>query len=412
MDGKYFDQLETRDPAERERAQLAALSAQVALAKSKTAYFAESLGDVDPAEVTSRQALAQLPVIRKSDLAAQQKAAPPLGGLSTMPIADLAHVFMSPGSIYEPGGPVQDHWRFARALFAAGVRKGELVHNTMAYHLTPAGILVESAARALGCPVFPGGVGNTELQVEAIAHLKPTVYTGTPSFLKILLDRADQMGADVSSLTKASVGGEALPESLRQELGRRGVFVTQTYGTADLGLIAYESEAVEGMILDEGAIVEIVRPGTGDPVPEGEVGEVVVTPFNSVYPLIRFATGDMSAIMAGQSPCGRTNTRIKGWLGRADQSAKVRGMFVHPKQVADITSRHGEIGKARLVVENPDNKDKMTLKCEVAAGDEALERAVQDSIRTVMKVRGGVEFVPPGSLPNDGKVIDDVRRFD
>ncbi len=412
MDGKFFDALETRDPETRERAQMAALAAQIALAKTKTAFFAESLADVEPAEITSRAALAGLPVIRKSDLAARQKAAPPLGGLAAVPLADLAHVFMSPGSIFEPDGTAADHWRFGRALFAAGVRKGELVHNTFSYHLTPAGILVESAARALGCPVFPAGVGNTELQVEAIAHLKPAVYAGTPSFLKILLERAASVGTDVSSLTKASVGGEALPESLRREFDEHGVFTTQSYGTADLGLIAYESEAMEGMILDETAIVEIVHPGTGDPVPEGEVGEVVVTPFNPIYPLVRFATGDLSAILPGQSPCGRTNTRIKGWLGRADQSAKVRGMFVHPSQVAGVAARHGEIAKARLVVDNPGNKDSMTLHCEVVAGDDALRQAIVASIQSVMKVRGEVEFVEPGSLPTDGKVIDDVRSLD
>ncbi len=412
MDGNFFDELETREPAVRERAQMAALPDQIALAKTKTVFFADSLADVDPAEITSRAALANLPVIRKSDLAARQKAAPPLGGLNAVPLAELAHVFMSPGSIFEPDGTAADHWRFGRALFAAGVRRGDLVHNTYSYHLTPAGILVESAARALGCPVFPAGVGNTELQVEAIAHLKPAVYTGTPSFLKILLERAASLGADVSSLTKASVGGEALPESLRREFGDQGVFVTQSYGTADLGMIAYESEAMEGMILDETAIVEIVHPGTGDPVPDGQVGEVVVTPFNPIYPLVRFATGDLSAILPGQSPCGRTNTRIRGWLGRADQSAKVRGMFVHPSQVAGVAARHAEIGKARLVVDNPGNKDSMILRCEVAAGDDGLRQAIVASIQAVMKVRGEVEFVEPGGLPNDGKVIDDVRSLD
>ena len=412
MSEEYFDELEIRDPETRERAQMAALSAQIALAKTKTAFFAERFADVDPGEITSRAALAELPVIRKSDLAARQIAAPPLGGLNAVPIADLGHLFMSPGSIFEPDGAAPDHWRFGRALFAAGVRKGELVHNTFSYHLTPAGVMVDSAARAIGCPVFPAGVGNTELQVEAIAHLKPTVYAGTPSFLRILLERAQSVGADVSSLTKASVGGEGLPESLRRAFGESGIFVTQSYGTADLGLIAYESAAMEGMILDENAIVELVHPGTGDPVPEGEVGEVVVTPFNPIYPLIRFATGDLSAILPGRSPCGRTNTRIKGWLGRADQSTKVRGMFVHPSQVAGVAARHAEITKARLVVDNPDKRDSMTLRCEVAAGDAALRQAIVETIQSVMKVRGEVEFVEPGSLPSDGKVIDDVRSMD
>lgn len=409
---EFYDELETRDPGQRAEQQFAALADQVAHAKQNSGYFASVLKDVDPIEVNSPAALAKLPLTRKSDLTARQQAEPPLGGLNAVPLEQVAHIFMSPGPIFEPDGEGRDHWRFGRALFAAGVRSGDIVHNTFAYHLTPAGMLVESAARALGCPVIPAGVGNTELQVQAIAHLRPAAYGGTPSFLKILLDKAAETGADVSSLTKASVGAEPLPPSLRQELIDRGVFTTQSYGTADLGLVAYESPAMEGMIIDEGVIMEIVRPGTGDPVPDGEVGEIVVTTFNKVYPLVRFATGDLSAVLPGASPCGRTNTRIKGWMGRADQSAKVRGMFVHPKQVNEIAARHEEIARARLVLENPDNKDRMTLRCEVSGGDDSLQAAITESVQSILKLRGEVELVQPGSLPNDGKVIDDTRTYE
>ena len=407
----YYDDLETRSADQRQSEQYAALRALLSRAKSKSPYWQNTLADIDPDAITDPAALAKLPVTRKTELADQQQAVPPLGGLNTVPVGDLAHVFMSPGNVFEPDSTDPDHWHFARALFAAGARKGDLVHNTFSYHLTPAGTLVETAARALGCPVFPAGVGNTELQVQAMAHLRPAFYAGTPSFLKILLDKAQELGADVSSVRNASVGAEPFPPSLRQEFADRGVAALQTYGTADLGLVSYESSAIEGMIVDEAALVEIVRPGTGDPVPEGEVGEIVVTNLNSVYPLIRFATGDMSAVMAGQSPCGRTNMRIKGWMGRADQSAKVRGMFVHPKLVNEVLTRHAGIAKARLVLTNPDNRDVMTLVCE-ADGGEALESAMRDSIQTVMKLRGDVEFVAAGSLPNDGKVIDDQRKFD
>ena len=411
-DGKFYDDLETRDPERREREQLDALSQQVAYAKDNTEFFGEILADVDPNAVNSRAALAKLPISRKGDLTERQQAKPPLGGLNAVPIGELAHIFMSPGPIFEPDGSGHDPWRFGRALYAVGIRQGDIIHNTYAYHLTPAATLVESAARAIGCPVVPAGVGNTELQLQAIAHLRPTVYAGTPSFLRILLDKGREMGLDMSSITKAAVGAEPFPPSVRQEFKDRGVFALQSYGTADLGLVAYESEAVEGMIIDEGVIVEIVRPGTGDPVPEGEVGEIVVTTFNKVYPLLRFATGDLSAVLPGVSPCGRTNMRIKGWMGRADQSAKVRGMFVHAKLVNEVAQRHPEIEKARLVLTNPDHKDQMTLHCEVAGDGDALRAAVLDSIQTVLKLRGEVEFVAPGSLPNDGKVVDDTRKFD
>jgi len=323
----------------------------------------------------------------------------------------VAHVYQSPGLIYEPDSDHQDHWRFARSLWAAGVRPGMLVHNTFSYHLTPAGKIIESGARAIGCPVIPGGVGNTELQVQAIADLRPSVYCGTPSFLKILLEKGRQSGTDISSLKIAVVGGEALPSSLRQDINDLGVFVLQNYGTADVGLIAYESRAMEGMIIDEGVVLEIVRTGTGDPVPDGEVGEVVVTTFNPVYPLIRFATGDLSAVMPGQSLCGRTNRRIKGWMGRADQTTKVKGMFVHPSQVAQVVARHPEIIRARLEVSSRDNIDDMMLRCEVGIEDDALAAAIALTMQSVCKVRGQVALIGPGELPNDGKVIVDLRSY-
>lgn len=411
-DDTYYDDLETRDPAARDAAQMDALSGQIAHAKQNSDYYGRIFADVEPGEINSRAALAQLPVLRKSDLAATQKSAPPLGGLNAVPLTKLRHIFASPGGIYEPDGYARDYWRFGRALWAAGVRPGDIVHNTFSYHLTPAAQLVESGAHAIGCPVFPGGVGNTEIQIQVIADVGCTVYAGTPSFLRILLQKAKEAGTDISCLQKGLVGGEALPPSLRQELSDYGVDVLQSYGTADLGSVAYESSAMEGMIIDEGVLVEIVQPGTGDPVAEGEVGEVVVTTFSEVYPLIRFATGDLSAVLPGVSPCGRTNMRIKGWMGRADQSTKVKGMFVHPSQVMDIARRHPEIKGARLVVDSVDNTDMMTLKCVVEAGDESLSQAIAESIQTVTKLRGGVEFVAADALPADGKVIDDIRSYE
>jgi phenylacetate-CoA ligase len=408
----YYDDLETRDPEARARDQAAALSAQIAHAKANSAYFGEILKDVDPPAINSRQALAALPVTRKSDLAERQKLSPPLGGLNGVDLGALTHIFQSPGPIYEPGGDIKDFFRFARCFWAVGVRPGDVVYNTFSYHLTPAGMMIETAARAIGCPVVPGGVGNTEQQLEAIAHIRPHAYAGTPSFLRILLDKAGEMGVDISSITKASVGGEYLPPDLRKAWGDRGIAVLQSYGTADLGLIAYESPALEGMIADEGVIVEIVRPGSGDPVPDGEVGEVVVTALDPVYPLIRFATGDLSAVMAGVSPCGRTNMRIKGWMGRADQTTKVRGMFVRPEQVNQVAARHAEVGKARLVIGSIDNRDTLMLRCETEAAGDALKSAVAESFQAVCKVRSEVELTAPGSLPNDGKVIDDTRTYE
>jgi phenylacetate-CoA ligase len=412
MAGDFYDDLETRSADQRERDQGVALAKQIALAKSASPAFGAALADVDAAEITSRAALAKLPVIRKSELTALQSATPPLGGLGAVPVGDLAHVYMSPGPIFEGEGREDDPWRFARAAHAAGFRRGDIVHNTFSYHLTPAGMLVDTACRVIGCAVFPGGVGNTEIQVQAIGHLRPNRYAGTPSFLKILLEKAGEMGVDASSLTRGLVGGEALPPSLRAEISALGCDVLQCYGTADLGLIAYESEAKEGMIIDEGVIVEIVRPGTGDPVPDGEVGEVVVTTFNPSYPLIRFGTGDMSAIMDGASPCGRTNARIKGWMGRADQTTKVKGMFVHPGQIAEVVKRHPEVARARLVVTGRTGNDVMTLHAEAEGGGTTLVEALKQSIQTVTKLRGEVELVAPGSLANDGKVIEDARSYE
>ena len=406
---QYYDDLETRTDAERARSLATQLPAVLARAKSRSPYFARVLAEFDPAAITTREALACLPVLRKSELSERQQAQPPFGGLTTVPVGELARVFRSPGPIYEPQARRPDYWRFARAMHAAGFRAGELVHNTFSYHFTPAGHMFEAGAEALGCPVFPAGVGNTEHQVRAIADLRPLCYTGTPSFLNIILQKADEMGADVSSLRKGLVTGEALPSALRERLQARGIVLYQCYGTADLGLVAYETEAREGLVVDEGVIVEIVRPGTGDPVPDGEVGEVVVTVLNPEYPLIRFATGDLSAVLPGKSPCGRTNMRIKGWLGRADQTTKVRGMFVHPSQVNEIGKRHPEVGRARLVVSREQDSDVMTLYCETAQPSEALADALVATIRDVTTLRGEVRLVLPGELANDGKVIDDQR---
>jgi phenylacetate-CoA ligase len=417
----YHDALETRAPEQRERALMAALAAQVAHAKAHTAAFAASLAGIDAQQIASRAALARLPVVRKHELLARQRAADApdvFGGFSaigwgSMPAAQRAlRVFASPGPIHEPEGGASDYWRMARALYAAGLREGDLVHNSFSYHFTPAGAMMESGAFALGCTVFPAGTGQTEQQVQAIAALKPAAYIGTPSFLKIILEKADELGTTLASLTKASVGGEAFPPSLRDWLRARGVSAYQSYGTADLGLIAYETEAREGLVLDEGVIVEIVRPGTGDPVADGEVGEVVVTTLNPGYPLIRFGTGDLSAVLAGACPTGRTNTRIKGWMGRADQTAKVRGMFVHPAQVAEIARRHPEVRKARLIVSGEMANDRMALRVEVDGEPEGLTARLAEAVRDVTKLRGEVTLCAVGSLPNDGKVIEDARTYE
>ncbi len=408
--GDHYDELETRPPERREAALFAALPAQLRRAKLAPG-LARILADVDPDAVGDRKALARLPVTRKSALIELQKAAPPFAGLNATAPGGLGRIFMSPGPIFDPEGRRADYWRLARALHAAGFRRGDIVHNCFAYHLTPAGSMLEMGAHALGCAVVPAGPGNTEQQLLAIATLRPQGYVGTPSFLKIILDKAAELGAEVSSLKRALVSAEALPASLRAELKGRGVATLQCYASADLGLIAYESPALEGMIVDEGIILEIVRPGTGDPVPAGEVGEVVVTTFNEDYPLVRFATGDLSAIMPGISPCGRTNMRIKGWMGRADQTTKVKGMFVHPAQIAEVLKRHPQVKKARLIVDRVNDNDAMTLRCELPVADAALARAMGETIHALCKLHGTVEFVAPGSLPNDGKVIEDVRKL-
>lgn len=414
---QFYDALENQDPAQREQALLAALPAQIANAKANSAAFAKILADVDPKAITTRQALAALPVTRKGELhnlQKEQRAAggDPFGGFSTLTYgAKLPRIFASPGPIYEPEGKAVDYWRMARAIYASGFRSGELIHNCFSYHFVPAGSMMETGAHALGCSVFPGGTGQTEQQVQAIADLKPAGYIGTPSFLKIILEKAAELGVALPSLKKAMFGGEAFPPSLRDWYLDHGIDGYQCFATADLGLIAYETSAREGLILDEGVLVEIVRPGTGDPVAEGEVGELVVTSMNPDYPLIRFGTGDLTAVLPGHCPTGRTNTRIKGWMGRADQTTKIRGMFVHPGQVDTIAKRFPEVAKARLVVSGEMANDQMTLKVEVAQASSELSSKVSEAIRDVTKLRGQVELVEVGSLPNDGKVIEDARTY-
>lgn len=412
----FFDALETRPSEMREASLMAALPEQIAHAKQNAPGFARLLADVDPRAIDSRAALAKLPVTRKSDLGELQRALPPLGGLNATPVAQLAKIFVSPGPLYEPEGQGRNWWRTARALFAGGFRPGDIVANTFAYHFTPAGSMLESGALALGCTVVPTGTGQTEMQVATLRDLRIDGFIGTPSFLKLIVEKAGELKADLAALKKAHVGGEYLPPALRKVMGERGIRLTQSYATADLGLLAYESLACdgtvyEGMILDEELILEIVRPGTGDPLPAGEVGEVVITSFNRDYPLIRFGTGDLSAILPGASPCGRTNVRIRGWMGRADQTTKVRAMFVTPKQVNEVVRRYPEIIRARLVVEGETGNDRMTLRCEVGERPGGLADAIVAAIREVTKLRGEVELVAPGSLPNDGKVIEDARKY-
>jgi phenylacetate-CoA ligase len=415
----FFDALEQRDPAEREAALMAALPRHIHHAQTRTRAFASLLAGVYSADVTSRSALTALPVVRKYELLERQKAARTnphdgdvFGGFSALAWGrGMKRVFASPGTLYEPEGTGHDYWRMARAMFAAGFRPGELIHNSFSYHFTPAGSMMETGAHALGCTVFPGGTGQTEQQVGAMAELQPAGYIGTPSFLKIIVEKAADMGLPLPSLTKALVSGEAFPPSLRDWFSQRGIAGYQCYATADLGLIAYETAAREGLVLDEGVVVEIVRPGTGDPVPEGEVGELVVTTLNPDYPLIRFGTGDLSAILPGHCPTGRTNTRIKGWMGRADQTTKIRGMFVHPGQVADVVKRFPEILRARLVVSGEMANDIMTIRAESTHDDAALAQKIGEAVRDVTKLRSQVELVSPGSLPNDGKVIEDARSY-
>jgi phenylacetate-CoA ligase len=413
----HLDALEKRAPAEREAALLAALPAQIAHAQKNAPAFAESLKGINAVDVTSRAALAKLPVVRKYELLEKQKAsraagASVFGGFSAVAFGKhMPRVFSSPGPIYEPEGARADYWRMARAIAAAGFKSGELIHNCFSYHFTPAGSMMETGAHALGCTVFPGGIGQTEQQVQAMAELQPAGYIGTPSFLKIIIEKAAEMGVALPSVKKALVSGEAFPPSLRDWMTGKGVDAYQCYATADVGLIAYETSARQGLVVDEGVIVEIVRPGTGDPVPEGEVGELVITSLNPDYPLIRFGTGDLSAILAGPCPTGRTNQRIKGWMGRADQTTKVRGMFVHPGQVDQVVKRFPEVLKARLVVSGEMANDQMHLHVETMQASDHLQAAVAQAVRDITKLRAEVVFASPGSLANDGKVIEDARSY-
>jgi phenylacetate-CoA ligase len=406
----YYDRQEVRNAADRERSMFHALPGLLRHAIDNSPYYAEALKGLDPDRVTDRAALAGLPVLRKSDLPARQQAALPFGGLNATPLGRLSRIFASPGPIYDPEGPRIDYWRFARALFAAGFRPGDIVHNTFSYHLTPGGAMAESGARALGCPVVPAGTGQSELQLRLIQDLRPSAYTGTPSFLLHLLEKARELGLDTGSLRKAVVSGEAFAAATRERLRtEHGIEAHQLYGTADVGLIAYETSARDGLVVDEAILLEIVAPGTGEPVPPGEVGEIVVSVFNPDYPLIRFATGDLSAVLPGESPCGRTNVRIRGWLGRADQVTKIRGQFVHPHQIGEVARRHPEIGRARLVVSGAAGGDRMVLCCECAEAAPALAERIAETVRGVTGLRAEVELLAPGSLAGDGKVIDDRR---
>ncbi|SMF11490.1 phenylacetate-CoA ligase [Tistlia consotensis] len=412
---RHYDELETRSGEAREADLFERLRGQIARAKATEGYRAR-LAELDPASVRGWADLGRLPVTRKADLIRLQKQQPPFGGFNALAPGEAGRIFVSPGPIFELQGRDSDYRRMARGLFAAGFRPGELVHNCFAYHLTPGGWIMDAGAQALGCAVIAAGVGNSEQQAEAIAHLRPQGYAGTPDFLKVLLDKAAELGLDCGSITKALVSGGALFPSLRAEYAERGVAVKQCYATAELGLVAYEAEApdgsIEGLIVDEGCLLEIVRPGTGDPVADGEVGEVVVTTFNPAYPLLRLATGDLSAILPGTSPCGRTNRRIKGWMGRADQTTKVKGMFVHPEQVAEAVKRFPAVVKARLVVEREGERDRMVLKVETSGAEDSLGAALAEALQAATKLRGDVELLAPGSLPNDGKVIDDQRKYD
>jgi phenylacetate-CoA ligase len=413
---EFFDARETREPAAREADLMARLPGLIADAQSRAPGWGRILAGVDPAAIRSRADLCALPVTRKNDLKPLQAADPPFGGLNAVPLADVGHIFMSPGPIFDLDVRRADWWRVARAMHAAGMRRGMLIQNCFSYHFTPAAFMIEAAAAHMGCPVLPAGVGQTEMQVEAMAALKVPAYAGTPSFLKIILEKAMALGADVSALRSGLFAAEALPPSLRQWFHDHGLTcVLQWYGTAEIGLIAYETQsagtACEGMVVDEDLLVEVVRPGTGEPVAEGEVGELVVTDFNADYPLVRFGTGDLTAILPGISPCGRTNVRIRGWLGRADQTTKVRAMFVHPGQIDQIMKRHPELLRVRLVVSGNIGEERMTLYCEAQSSPDGLAARVAESIRDITKLRGEALLTMPGSLPNDGKVIEDARSY-
>ena len=415
LDSEYYDELEIRDPEEREILLFEALGHHLRATREDSPYFDKLFRDIGPEDVKSRADLAGLPITRKSDLSALQKKDPPLAGMTNIAPSNFIRLYQSPGPTYEGEANGNDWWRLGRALYAAGFRPGDIIHNTFSYHLTPAGMMIEVGAHAIGCTVVPAGTGQTEQQVQAIGHLRPNAYTGTPSFLKILLDAAQGAGVNASCINKAVVSGEALPDALRQEFNAAGILALQAYASADLGLIAYESKAMQGLIVDDRIIVEIVRPGSGEQVPDGDIGEVIVTSLNREYPLIRFATGDLSSVMPGQSPCGRTGMRLTGWKGRADQAAKFKGMFVTPSQIAEVLKRHPKVAKARLIIDQKDAKDEMTLLCEAmgeAGGDDPLGVAVAETLHGLTNLKGAVKLVPPGSLPNDGLVIEDKRSRD
>jgi phenylacetate-CoA ligase len=412
--GCYYDRQEIRDPADREKSLFHALPGLLHHAIENTEYFARLLENIDPDTITSREALASLPVTRKNDLIQAQRGKPPLGGLTATAMSRLAHIYWSPGSLYDPEGTRNDYWRFARALFSAGVRQGDLVHNTFSYHMTPAGMMIDAAARSLGCPVFPAGTGQTDRQIEVIRDLRPKVFVGTPSFLLILFDRARELGVEIRSFEKALVSGEAFPAQTRDRLKyEHGIDAYQCYGTADAGLIAYESEAREGMVIDESLILEIAHPGTGTTVEPGEVGEIIVTLFNPDYPLIRYATGDLTRILPGESSCGRTNTRIAGWMGRTDQRTKVRGMFVDPEQIGRFSAEQQAIVRSRLVVTRKNGQDDILLRCEISPDFTDTRTKLLDSLRaeaqSALGLRCDIELVEAGGLPNDGKIVDDRR---
>ena len=412
LDSEFYDELEIRDPDERDIVMYEAIGRHIQAAKRDAPYFETLFKDIGPGDVKARADLMRLPITRKSDLPALQKKHPPLAGMTTIAPSDFIRIYQSPGPTYEGEAEGNDWWRMGRAMYAAGFKPGDIIHNAFSYHLTPAGMMVEGGARAIGCAVVPAGTGQTEQQVQAIEHLRANAYTGTPSFLKIILDKAKEISADISCLTKALVSGEALPPALRDEFKSAGILALQAYASADLGLIAYESKAMEGLIVDESILVEIVRPGTGEHVPDGDIGEVIVTTLNREYPLIRFATGDLSSVLPGPSPCGRTAMRLTGWKGRADQSTKVKGMFVTPMQIADVVRRHPEIVKARLVIDRNAGADVMTLMCETAESGDALKEAVAETLQALCKMKGGVEFTKPGGLANDGLVIEDKRSHE
>ncbi|MAR18172.1 AMP-binding protein [bacterium] len=397
---QFYDDLETRTENERKKAISKVLPVQI-----KNLQSLGGLKGIDSDMIDSVEALKQLPVLRKSELREMQQKKPPFGGLVR---GTIEHIFQSPGPIYEPGKDTHDWWRFGRFLHACGVGRSDIVQNCFSYHLTPAGMMFENGAKAVGATILPAGTGQTELQVQAAFDVGASVYAGTPDYLNTILEKSSEMGLKLS-YSKAVVSGGALFPSLRESYLARGINCLQCYGTADLGCIAYESSEQDGMIVEEGVLLEIVTPGTGNPVKEGEVGEILVTTLNSDYPLVRFATGDMSAFIGGHSACGRTNVRIKGWMGRADQTTKVKGMFVRPEQVAELVNRHPEVSKARVVVSRVNESDSMVVRLEVSGSS---NQEYHESVQNIFRIKGEVEVVPTDKLPKDGLVIEDLRSYD